>query len=170
MDMLAKIFGFIGIACTVIIYQQKTRNGLLISKLVSDVIWFLHYFLLGAYSGAAVAVIAMARELIFMNRSKPWAKSRWWLVFFLVLSGACAVLTWKNVSSILPAMGSIISIIGFWIGSPRLSRFLSFPTAACMLSYDIICGSVAGIFNEILTVVSSIIGIIRHDIKQKKEN
>ena len=58
----------------------------IISKLLSDVIWFLYYFSLSAYSGAAIAVIGMIRELVFINREKKWAKHPIWLIFFLALS------------------------------------------------------------------------------------
>jgi hypothetical protein len=36
-----------------------------------------------------------------------------------------------------------------------------------MVTYSIIVGSWAGIANEIFTVSSTIIGIIRHDIRRK---
>ena len=66
--MLILIFGLAGVLSTVFIYQQKSRIGLLVAKLISDVIWFMYYFLQAAYSGAAVAVIGIIRELIFINK------------------------------------------------------------------------------------------------------
>ena len=170
LDILSKIFGFIGVASTIFIYQQKSRKGLLVSKLISDVFWLAHYALLGAYSGAASAIIALTRELVFINRDKKWAKSRWWLVLFLVLSALSAVVTWKNAFSLLPAAASALSVISFWIGSPCLARIFSFPISASMLSYDIVCSSTAGIINEVLALSSSVVGILRHDIKHKKED
>lgn len=166
--MIANIFGALGIASTFLIYQQKTRTGLILSKLLSDVIWFLHYFLLSAYSGAAIAVIGIVRELIFVNKEKKWAKHPFWLYFFLVLSFGCAYFTWKNVFSILPCIASAVSVISFWIGKPKLSRLLSYPISACMLSYDIAVGSVMGIINEIFTIGSSVIGYLRLDKKKVK--
>lgn len=166
--MLSNIFGMLGIGSTVLIYQQKTRKGLVLSKLLSDVIWFLYYFSLSAYSGAAIAVIGMIRELVFVNKEKKWAKHPLWLVFFLALSFGCAVFTWKNAFSLLPCIASAVSVISFWIGKPKLSRILSYPISACMLTYDVACAAVLGIVNEVFTVISSIIGAIRLD--RKKEN
>lgn len=166
--MLSAIFGILGIGSTVVIYQQKTRKGLILSKLVSNVIWFLYYFLITAYSGASIAGIGMIRELVFINKEKKWAKHPLWLVFFLVLSVICGFLTWKNVFSLLPCIASVISVISFWIGNPRLSRILSYPISACMLTYDIACSAVLGIVNELLTVTSSIIGAIRLDRAKKQ--
>ena len=163
------VFGALGVLCTIVIYQQKKRGALLLSKLVSDLIWFLHYVFLGAYSGTAIAIIGALRELIFMNREKKWAKHPAWLVLFLGLSVLCGVLTWKNLFSIFPCIASAISVISFWIGKPKLSRFLSYPISACMLTYDIACVSVAGIINEIVSISSAIVGNLRLDKKSIPE-
>ena len=165
--MLSTIFGILGIGSTVLIYQQKTRKGLILSKLLSDVIWFLYYFSLSAYSGAAIAVIGMIRELVFINREKKWAKHPIWLIFFLALSFGCAIFTWKNIFSLLPCIASAVSVISFWIGNPRLSRFLSYPISACMLTYDIASAAILGIVNELFTVISSVVGFFRHDRKKE---
>lgn len=167
--MISNIFGILGIGSTVLIYQKKTRRGLILSKLLSDVIWFLYYFSLSAYSGAGIAVIGILRELVFVNKEKKWAKHPVWLVFFLALSFGCAVLTWKNAFSLLPCAASAVSVISFWIGNPRLSRILSYPISACMLTYDIACGAVLGIVNELFTVLSSIVGAVRHDRKKERK-
>lgn len=167
--MLSNIFGMLGICSTVLIYQQKTRKCLVLSKLLSDVIWFLYYFSLPAYSGAAIAVIGMIREIVFVNKEKKWAKHPLWLVFFLVLSFGCAVFTWKKAFILLPCIASAVSVISFWIGNPRLSRILSYPISACMLTYDVACGAVLGIVNELFTVISSIIGAIRLDRKKESK-
>lgn len=163
------IFGALGMATTVLIYQQKNRKGLLFSKLLSDVIWFLYYMCLSAYSGAAIAVIGIIRELVFINREKKWANHPFWLVFFLLLSLGSAFITWKNMFSVLPCIASAISIISFWIGNPKLSRILSYPISACMLTYNISCVAVIGVINEIFTITSSIIGAVRLDRKKVAE-
>ena len=167
MVILSYIVGFLGVLSTVVIYQQKTRVGLLVSKLVSDVIWFAQYALIGAWSGAAISIIAIIRELIFINRKKKWAQSPLWLVLFLVLSGVSGVVTWKNVYSIFPCVASALAVIGFWIGRPKLSRFLSYPISLCMLTYAISNVAYMAIINELLSIGSSVVGNIRHDFKKK---
>lgn len=171
--MLVLIFGLAGIASTIFIYQQKTRVGLLIAKLISDVVWFLYYFFQSAYSGATVAAIGIIRELIFIKKDKKWAKHNFWLYFFIALAIISAIITWKNWYSILPMIASIVSIISFWIGKPKISRILSFPISACMLSYDLLLSPIAiwGVANEILATSSSIVGLIRLDrIKKEQKN
>lgn len=164
---LPNIVGCLGILSTIVIYQQKTRVGLLVSKLVSDVIWFAQYALFGAWTGAAISIIAIIRELIFINRQKKWAHSPLWLVLFLILSGVSGIITWKNVYSIFPCIASALAVIGFWIGKPKLSRFISYPISACMLTYAIAGFMPMSIANEVLSIGSSVVGNIRHDFKKK---
>ena len=167
---LSYIAGFFGIISSIVIYQQKTRVGLLAAKLVSDFIWFCQYALIGAWSGAAISVIAIIRELIFINRNKKWAQSPLWLLLFLALSGVSGIVTWKNLYSIFPCIASALAVIGFWIGKPKLSRFLSYPISACMLTYAISNIAYMAIINELLSICSSAVGNIRHDFKKKKDN
>jgi len=167
--VLSNIIGFLGIISTVIIYQQKSRAGLLVCKLVSDIIWFLQYAILGAWSGAAISIIAIIRELVFINRNKKWANSPVWLVVFLVLSAVCGIITWKNIYSVFPCIASALAVIGFWIGNPRLSRFLSYPISFCMLTYDISNLAFMATANELLTIGSSVIGNIRYDFRKTKQ-
>ena len=168
MIVLSNVVGLLGILSTVVIYQQKTRAGLLVSKLVSDVIWFFQYAILGAWSGAAISIIAIIREFIFINRHKKWTKTPAWLVVFLILSVICGIITWKNFYSVFPCIASALAVIGFWIGNPKLSRFLSYPISICMLTYDISNLAYMAIANEVLTIGSSVVGNIRYDFGKTK--
>jgi hypothetical protein len=165
MITLSYVFGFLGILLTVIIYQQKSRKGLLISKLISDAVWFCHYFFLGAYSGAVIALIGATRELVFINRDKKWGKSILWLPVFIVISIVCTIFTWKDIFCIFTCFASILSVVSFYIGIPKISRILSYPISGCMLTYDIANLSIAGIINEVFTLTSSLIGYFRIDRK-----
>ena len=168
--MWPNIFGAFGIGISIIIYQQKDRSHILLFKLIADLFWMIHYLLLGAYSGCAAAIIAITRSLIFMNRGKKkWASHPIWLVIFLLVSALSAVLTWKNAFSLLPATASILSVLCFWAQKPRTTRFMAIPVSLCMLTYDVASGSYTGLCNEILTISSTTIAIIRYSIAARKE-
>lgn len=172
MKWVAWVFGGIGICTNAMIYQQKNRAKLLLLKLISDAIWGVHYLFLGAYSGLAITVIAIFRELVFMHRpTKKWAQCFVWPIFFALLAIGSSVLTWKAPISVLPALASAVSVFGFWIGNPRLSRILTFPISSAMFTYDACIDpiSVPGIINEAGAITSAVVGIIRHDLARKKE-
>ena len=168
MEIAALIIGVIGILLNLLIYQQNTSKGVLVCKLISSIFWAVHYLLLGAYMGVCVACIAIVRETTFLKINKKGKASILFLILFAVTSIVCSILTWKSIYSILPAIASIVSVFAFYFAIPRLSRILALPIAVCMGLYDIEIGSWIGILNEIITIGSSVVGIICIDILKKE--
>ena len=164
------LFGALGILTNVLIYQQKDAKRLILFKLASDVIWALHYFFLSAYTAMAISIIATVREITFAKKNKSKAVSGALLVFFIICSIVSAYYTWAGYQSLLPAIASIISVISFWRKSPRLSRTLALPVSLCMMSYDVFSCSYLGFVNELFTICSTIIGIIRYRAKGKSKD
>jgi hypothetical protein len=167
MGVLIQLSGVLGISVNAIIYQQRKNKKLLFYKLISDFLWFLHYLLLGAHSGALVAAIGIFREMIFINQNKKSAKGKYWLLTFIACSILTSIFSWKGLFSLLPAIASAISVISFWKSNPKLTRILALVISSCMFTYDVACGSYMGIANEILTTTSAIFGILRYDIIRK---
>lgn len=156
----ATVFGALGVLANAIIYQQKTGTKLLIWKICSDVLWMLHYLILGGFSAAAIAFIGIVRESIFLNKKHAWARSRLWLLLFVALSISSAVLTWQSIISILPMTASVLSVFAFYRANPVLSRILAYPISLCMMIYDIFILSHMGIINETLTLISTTIAVV----------
>jgi hypothetical protein len=169
MKLISDILGILGILISVVVYQQKKRERMLASKLVLDLVWLLHYCFIGAYSGAAVAAIAAFRELVYVKRDTNNKKGIIWLPTFIVIAVLCTVLTWNGIFSLFTCFASCIAVVSFFIGNPRLSRILAFPVSVCLLTYDVACHSVAGVINETLAMLSSAVGIWRHDRKRTLE-
>lgn len=168
MELIGQIVGVFGIIANVIVFQSKDRKTLLICKLISDIIWVAHFAMIGAFSGAAICCVALVRELVFMQREKrKWANHIIWPIFFITCSVVSTFFTWKGPISILPTMASAMCVIGYWIARPRLSRIIAFPSGAAMIIYDIFSGSISGIINETVIIISVIIGMIRLDLKKK---
>ena len=166
---LANIFGGLGIIFNALIMQQKSREKVLTFKLISDFLWGMQYLLMGAYSGLAIACIGIIRETIFLNQKRKWAQSKLWLLLFILLSLISPIITWKNFSSLLPMTASIISVICFWIGNPLLTKILAFPISACQFTYGVVWHLPTPIINEILAVISSIIGCVRYYREHKSK-
>lgn len=167
MERIGKVVGYLAIAASVIIYQQRTRPRLLICKAISDALWITHYLLLGAYTGAAVTGVALVRELLFFKTDRKSKLGKLALMCFLCISIGCSVLTWSTWFSVFALLGSLMSIVSFWVGEPKLSRRLVYPISACMLTYGVSNGSVAVLINEILVMLSSTYQILKYDRKVK---
>ncbi len=167
MNWLTDGLGVLGIITTIFVYQQKERRKMLIWKLISDSIWILHYFTLGAYSGCAIIAAAIIRSLVFLNAGHKWADSKAWLAIFIAISLTFSLLTWQNAYSLLTTVCSVACIIAYWIRSPKVTRLISIPAAVLYLIYVIVYRSTEGIICESVIIASSVVGFIRHDIPKK---
>ena len=167
LDIITQAVGYGGILLNCLIYLQKDRKKLVFTKLLSDIAWAAHYFLLGAYAGFSIAAIGIVRETVSYNKQKKWASSVLWPIFFMIVGVGGAVLSERTWYSLLPAFASAVSVICFWQNRPSKSRLLALLISVCMATYDVFKHSTAGIVNEILTVASVFLGMLLHDRKKK---
>ncbi len=156
MILIGQFLGFLGIFVNILIYQQKDKNKILFFKLLSDIVWMTHYLFLSAFTGAATATIGIIRETVFIFAKKH---RKQWLIVFLLASFISSYITFQSIYSIFPAIAGAVSVISFWQKSPINNKILSIPIAICMFIYSYSCGSISGVCNEILTIISSVVSI-----------
>ena len=165
--LISQIFGAIGIFISITIYAGKNRSNIIICKFISDIVWTVNYTLIGAYTGALLNVIAMARETVFYNRGKKkWASSRLWLYIFilLVLISPAIELMKSDTPSIVPlfpAIGSTFAVLSFYCLSEKRTRILGLIAQLLWLVYGFYPFNPTGIISCSLTIVSIIIGTVR---------
>ena len=170
--------GFVGVIISFIIFQQKNKNKMILCKLLSDVIWALHYGFIGAYSGMAVALVNIPREVVYYCQNKNKNNSPISLVVFGIINVIFAIITWKNVFSLFPTFASISAMFAFWLNNVKATKKISLLVSVLMLTYDIFNSSYMGILNEIITLISIIVALtvlLRNkkeisEAKKEKEN
>ena len=108
--LFGQIFGLCLAALSFLVYLQKSRGKILITKLILDVLNIFQQAMVGAFTGSVINGIAVLREIVFYHKEeKKWAKSKVWLIVFLLLMTAAPIVSWQGFISLLPAIG----IIGF---------------------------------------------------------
>lgn len=165
MNIIAQIFGLGATVSLFMIYQQKTRKGMLLAKLSADIFWVIHYFLLGAYAGMIPNGVGMLRELIFIQRKeKRWANNFIFPVIFILINWGLGFRTFEAWYNILPIAASTVVTISLWIDRPRVTKLISIPVSLAFMTYDIFVLSYVGIVNEAIAICS----IIIYFVKEKK--
>jgi len=162
MYILSWVFGMAGIIINAVIYHQKKRETLLFVKLISDIVWFIHYSLISAWNAALTCGISTMRETVFINKKYKWANSKAWLILFIVCGIIIAIFTWHGIISILPTLASITSVFVYWIGNPKLTRLCQIPISIGFLLYNIANNSYMGIVNECLTLLSILLVFVNY--------
>ena len=158
-NTIAQVFGVVAVAVSCVIFLGRKRKTILLSKFTADVLWFWHYFLIGAFSGAALNILALFRESIFMNKGKKWASSKFWLFLILGLTILSCILTWEGPISLLPMIGSCSAVVSFWCTKPINIRLLAIPAQVLWLIYDLYYRNHVASAFDVMTMVSNCIGL-----------
>lgn len=167
MNIAAQIVGLNGIICSLLSFQQKERKNVMLLQTTASGAFCVQLFMVGAITGGCLDSISFFRSLIFSQRHKKWASSPIWLCIFIAAMTAVGIMTWQDTSSILPIIGSLLSTLALWMKKPKHIRIISLFVGPCWLIYNLIHGAYTGALNEVLAMASIIIGLIRHDLKEK---
>ena len=169
--LIAQGFGLCAMIALFCIYQQKSRRKLLICKLLADVFWVVHYFLLGAFGGMVPNFVGIFRELTFMQRDrKRWASLPFIPVIFILANWTIGFSSFSSPINILPIAASTFVTISLWLRSPALTKIISVPVSLTFLIYDLFVGSWIGVINESLAICSILLSFLRQRYAKTKED
>ena len=193
-DVMVQVIGFIAIALNLIAVQFNTHGKIVAFKTAGSFLFGVQYFLLGAYTGVVMEFIGWIRNFIFIYLVKKNKPTKWWIVLFSVITAILGVttiiLTWsssiKSVVwltsdlslatvltvgiSVISIVAKILSTIAYGVSDPHKIRMLNIPTCSCWLVYNFVAFSLAGIANEIMTLISLAIAEIRYAKIKPKRN
>jgi hypothetical protein len=139
----------------------------MIMQIIATSLFGLHYFMLGAYTGVAVDVVGVIRGVVFYNKDKKWAASKIWIGVFIALFIISGIVTWQGPSSLLIITAVILNTFSFSFTKPKLVRATILLSSPLTLIYNILTCSIGGIINEACVEISSVVGLLRYDIKRK---
>ncbi len=170
MYLLAQLCGLGAMIALFSVYQQSTRQRLLISKLCADVCWVAHYLLTpGGVGGAIPNFIGIFRELIFIQREKKsWANKIIWPLLCILCGWILGIFSFKDAWNILPITASTFVTISLWLKNPRLTKLVSIPVVICFLIYNIHLQSPVAIVNESLSLVSIFLSFGKEHLHKKE--
>lgn len=167
MDILIQIIGIAAMIFSVFSFQMNKHKHIMIMQILATSLLGLQYFMLGAYTGMAVDAVAAIRGIVFYNKDKKWASSNIWIAVFIVMFIVSGIFTWQGPSSLLMTGAMILNTFSFSFTKPKLVRSTILISSPLVLIYNIITGSIGGIINEICVELSSVVGLLRYDIKRK---
>jgi hypothetical protein len=167
---LPSIIGYIGLVFIVLSFQFDNRKKILGLHIISAVFYLIHFVLIGALTGAAMAGLVVLRNSIFIKRNTSrWAQRNHWPYIFIVIFIVAGALTWSGPLSILPVIGMITGTISRWSKKEKMLRLLSLIPSPFWLVYNFAVGSIPAFMGESLVLGSNITSIIRFDILKKKK-
>ena len=164
-----QLVGFIPLILSFITFSLSKRGHILISKTFSDLTSVVHFFLLGEVVGGAVCIVNTARGIIFYNKGKKWASGIYIPIIFCIATLLTTLLQWKGWYTVLPAVGSVLAVIGFWCNRPRLVKLFNLPAVTLWLIYSIIIMSISATIINIISIITILISMVRELVGYVKQ-
>ena len=161
MEIIAQAIGFVGLGMNVLTFQLKDRARLLLFSMTVSVLMSIHFFLLGAYTAAALFVMSIFRAVLFR---KFTTKDRplWPPILIIILFLCAGILTWHGIISILPLISTFFVTIGLWQLDTQRTRQFVVVGPLLWIVHNIAVGSIAGVINECISLTALVSALLRH--------
>lgn len=166
--ILSQIFIILNYVFLVITYQLKNKEKILLFSIAAQSASGLSYICLGAYTGLAMAIISIFRNIIFIiNEKKNGVTEKTttneilMLLVIYALTIILSVITFNGFLSLLSVFATMLYTFSVWQKSTRTYKILGIPVSLLWLSYNIYIHSIFGIILECVLMISAIIGFNR---------
>lgn len=184
MEVVAQILGILGMICFISSFQFKNGLTIILAQLIGATFYCIQYGLFSIidgtlYMGLLMNLLSIFRGLVYYKRSTFRADSNFWIYGFFTGYFACYVLLFtvfnveasaKNIIiEFMPVLGMILTHISFRLKSAKTIRAYGLTTSLPWGVYHGFHSSIGGLIGEIINFISALIGIIRYDVKRKKE-
>lgn len=178
-------FGYISSQIIIIIayvfyaltYILKGRTKLLVLSFVFLIGVMISNFLLGAFTGFAMTVFSIVRNLILMAREKSKQSPKknnktdvWIFIGFYILIFAIAIVTYNGFYSLFSVFPTLLYTFAIWQKNQKVYDFLGIPISGCWIIYNLSIISIFGVILETLILLTILISTtVKYFIKPRKQ-
>ena len=166
--ILSQIFIILNYVFLVITYQLKNKEKILLFSIAAQSACGLSYICLSAYTGLAMSLISIFRNVIFIiNEEKNGVTEKTttneilMLLVIYALTIILSVITFNGFLSLLSVFATMLYTFSVWQKSTKTYKILGIPVSLLWLSYNIYIHSIFGIILELVLMISAIIGFNR---------
>lgn len=167
--IVIQLIGFVGMFLSVISFQSKSYQKIIWIRVLSEFVFAVQYFLLGAYTGMATNLTSCVTNSIYRERVKRNKSTFYFQIAFAILFAVIGILSWHGPISLLVILAKILSTVANGNKNPKAIRILNLIINPLWLVYDIVVFSLAGVLSDAFTILSLIIAMTRLDIQKKKK-
>lgn len=168
MNYLAQLFGLASLALICISYQQKEKEKILFIQIFANLIYFIQYILLTAFSAASANIISITRTMLFYNfERKEKDIPLYYLIIFEFIILLVGILTYSNIYSVIPIIIAMAYTYGTWQKNLRVMYLIFIMAGFFWILYNFIVGAYISILGSFIEIIASTAGFIkiRNNIK-----
>jgi len=167
MRIAGHIIGAVAVSLFFISYQVSDKKKLLIIQSVATGANCLQFLLLGAYSGFALNIVCIIRNMLFYYRDKKFLSGIWLPYTMSIVMAVVSAFSWDGYHSLFIIGGLMINTVCMGLCDAQNLRKSTLITCPMVIIYNVFEGAYSGIVSESISICSAIIGIVRY-MKAKK--
>lgn len=148
---IIQLIGIIAWLLIVLSYYRKNTNKILFFQIISTVLWCLHYFLLGAYSGLFICIFEVLRDSLYYKTDKD----DYIFISSIPIYVLYGIFSYSGLIELLPIFSSTID--GFTLTKKKkIVVFGAIVSYTLWVIYDLAVKSYSGAFTDGIVVLSNI--------------
>ena len=170
-QILVQLIGFFAMALGILSFQRKKRSAIIGFQMSASVLWTTQFIFLGGYTGAMQNFIAIIRGAVLTQKGKyRWVSSYVTLGCIMLAFIASGFITFRmeGARTLIPIAANLFQTVALYSDKEKTIRLLSLFVCPLWLIYDILTGSIAGIFCECFGIASIVIALWRFRGASKK--
>jgi len=163
-QVITQAIGIVASGFVVFSFSQKRDNNLKIYLIIGNLLFAIHFFMLGAFAGMCVNIINIMRVGCSIKFHKS---NKVMFVFFLIYS-LVAALIYEKPYDLLPIFSSFLGTYSMFKLSGIKLRLLGLLGSSAWLTYGIIFQSIGGIITEVTGIILNLTTVYRLQRDNKK--
>ncbi len=175
--ILSQIFIILNYVFLIITYQSKNRKSILMFNFGALAATGISYIFLYAYSGLAMVIVSIIRNIIFIvdekkngMQEKNSFKDYIILAILYAISIVSAIYTYNGFLSMMSVTATMLYTYSVWQKNTKTYKVLGIPISIMWLIYNIYIFSIFGIILELVLEISAIVGYIKEVKKDVIKN
>lgn len=146
-----QILGFLAWILLVLSYYRKDTNKILIFQIISTILFCVHYYLLGAYSGLLICILEVIRDSAYYKTDKD----NYIFLGSVIVYAVCGIVTFTKIVDLFPYLASLID--GFFLTKKRKTVVLgAIVTYTLWFIYDMYALSYSGAITDAIIIISNL--------------
>ncbi len=161
MDIIWQIVGYMAMITIILSFQIKNQKALIVVQAAAQIMFVVHYIMIGSPSGAVQNFLSVVRALFLLsgNRRLRSNAAKYFIMSLFLLS---PIAVYKNIADFLPGIAMAINTYYIWSMSGKKLRIAQAAAVSPLwIAYNIVNVSLPGVFTELFNISSSVIYLIR---------
>ena len=163
--VLIQLLDLVAWGFLVLSYYRKDTNRIIIFQIVSTVLYCLHYYLLGAYTGLIICAFEVIRDYLYFRTDKDEYVFYGSAIVFIL----CTILTYQSYIDLLPLIAGLVD--GYTLTkNKKIVVWGATISYTIWVVYCLLIGSYAGALTDGILVVSNLtILLFQYDLFKGKD-